>query len=440
LSSAAQTTLAPQAVCERLRTSHPVSLLLDGGGTADGWRAGPLVAVEPLVLHTVPAHGSSAAVRTALADVGRTWRERREHGGGSGTGLALVLAYDALDADAAPERDLLGTPRLVALEVDRSVRWAGRERVERLGAWDDATGRRTTELLAAEPTSGDAPAARAIGRPRTSLPHEAYVDAIGRLGQHIVDGDIYQANLCRVWHGPYGGDVLRAYDALAQRTPAPRSAFLETPDLALASASPEVFLTLDPPDRIETWPIKGTRPRGATAEADRAAQDDLRRSDKDQAELLMIVDLERNDLGRVCRTGTIEASAHELRSFATVHHLMARVHGRLRDDVGLDDLVAATFPGGSISGAPKERARSILQTLEPVRRDFFTGSLFWLGDDGSLDSSILIRTLVFRGGQFHLGAGGGVVFDSTADQEWDEANHKARALAGVLGFEPEDAG
>ncbi len=301
MSSAAQTSLDPQAVCERLRTSHPVSLLLDGGGSADGWRAGPLVAVEPLVLHTVPAHGTAAAVRTALADVGRTWRKRREHGGGSATGLALVLAYDALDADAAPGRDLLGTPRLVALEVDRSVRWPGPERIERFGAWDAATGRRTTALLAAKPTSAEAPAARAIGRPRTSLPREAYVDAIGRLAQHIVDGDIYQANLCRVWHGPYGGDVLRAYEALARSTPAPRSAFLETPDFALASASPEVFLTLDPQGRIETWPIKGTRPRGATAEADRAAAaTTCGGRTKDHAELLMIVDLERNDLGRVC--------------------------------------------------------------------------------------------------------------------------------------------
>ncbi len=151
----------------------------------------------------------------------------------------------------------------------------------------------------------------------------------------------------------------------------------------------------------------------------------------------MIVDLERNDLGRVCRPGTVRtAELAGLRSFATVHHLVGRVEGRLRPGVGVEEILRATFPGGSITGAPKLRAMQILEELEPVRRNYFTGCLFWFGDDGGVESSILIRTLVFSRGVALLGAGGGIVADSDPEQEWLESNHKARALANVLGFDP----
>jgi anthranilate/para-aminobenzoate synthase component I len=413
-----------------------VSLFLDGSDSAEGWRAGPLVAVAPRVIASLPASAAPATVRAVLDEIGRLWRVRASRDAGLSTGLALVLAYEALDAQRAGERDPLALPRLTAIEVDRSLRWLGPERIERSGLTESEA----SEIVRGEPRVCSGLGARAVALPQTSLPRAGYHAAFARLARHIVDGDLYQANLSRVWHGAYRGDELVAYEDLTRRTPAPRSAFVETPDFALASASPEVFLALDPGGDIETWPIKGTRPRGSTPETDRAARDELLRSEKDRAELLMIVDLERNDLGRVCQTGSIEATPFELRSFAAVHHLVARVRGRLRRDAALVDLVEATFPGGSISGAPKERARSILDALEPIARGFFTGSLLWLGDDGSLDSSILIRTLVFRGGRFHLGAGSGVVFDSIAEEEWDEGNHKARPLARVLGFDPEDVG
>ena len=154
----------------------------------------------------------------------------------------------------------------------------------------------------------------------------------------------------------------------------------------------------------------------------------------------MIVDLERNDLGRVCRTGSIRVSELcTLRSFAAVHHLVARVEGRLHPRTHPSELIRATFPGGSITGAPKIRAMEVLRTLEPVRRGFYTGSLFWFGDDGSIDSSILIRSVVTARGRVFVGAGGGVVADSEPEAEWRESNDKARALLGVFGLAPEEA-
>jgi para-aminobenzoate synthetase component 1 len=163
-------------------------------------------------------------------------------------------------------------------------------------------------------------------------------------------------------------------------------------------------------------------------------------SEKDRAELVMIVDLERNDLGRICRTGTVRVDPGiGLRSFPAVHHLVACVSGELLPDVGWLDLLAAAFPGGSVTGAPKRRAVRILQELEPVDRGYFTGSLFWFGDDGSMDSSILIRTATFTRQRAWLGAGGGVVADSDPEREWQESNDKARAPAEALGFVPEQA-
>jgi anthranilate/para-aminobenzoate synthase component I len=204
--------------------------------------------------------------------------------------------------------------------------------------------------------------------------------------------------------------------------------------------SPETFLRAGADGEVRTVPIKGTRPRRASPAADAGAARELLESAKDRAELVMIVDLERNDLGRVCRTGSVRVEAlGELRSFATLHHLVGRVAGRLRPEVGLGALLRACFPGGSISGAPKRRAMEILRALEPVERNFFTGSLVWFGDDGSLDSSILIRTLVLRDGWALLGAGGGVVAESDPEAEWSESNHKAAPLAAALGFDPREA-
>jgi para-aminobenzoate synthetase component 1 len=257
---------------------------------------------------------------------------------------------------------------------------------------------------------------------------------------HIRRGNIYQANLTQRFASEGAADPFDLYRGMTVGAPAPRAAFVETGSLALASASPEIFLRSGSDGRIETWPIKGTRPRGGSAEEDAAHARALLASEKDRAELLMIVDLERNDLGRVSRTGSVRVrELAALRSYATVHHLVACVEGTLREDVSVSDIMRATFPGGSITGAPKERAIEILRELEPVSRNFYTGSLVWLGDDGRIDSSILIRSMTIAGGRALVGAGGGVVWDSDPEEEWLESCNKARAVLRVLGYEPEEA-
>jgi para-aminobenzoate synthetase component 1 len=430
-----------------LRSERRVSLLLDGSGEfEDGWDPGPLLAVEPrCVLHRPPGK-SGAADTTTLSSIDSLLRRRRKRGGTRETGVAVLLAYEALDRhDRASE---LPVPRIAVFQVDRSLRFlaggqalhthrCGRETTA--GLRDESRPRLDTLAGEVGRAAGGRSPARIVGRPATSLPRESYLQAVQRIKRHITDGDVYQANLCQRFSADYQGDECAFYAELARRTPAPRSAFVETPDFALASVSPEFFLRVRNPDRIETWPIKGTRARCRSRVEDLRARRELLESSKDRAELLMIVDLERNDLGRVCVTGSVRVrQLAELRSFAEVHHLVGCVEGSLRPGVGTDDLLRATFPGGSISGAPKIRARQILSEIEPVERGFFTGSLCWFGDDGSMDSSILIRSVVFAGGRVSIGAGGGIVADSDPEQEWLESMHKARAPAATLGLDVEE--
>ena len=264
--------------------------------------------------------------------------------------------------------------------------------------------------------------------------------AVRRVKGHIARGDVYQANLTQRFEAPFDADPWDLYGAIAKANPAPRSAYLEVPGLALASASPEMFVDVVADGAAETRPIKGTRPRGATPGDDERAAAELLASAKDRAELVMIVDVLRNDLGRIARIGSVAVpELLALRSYAAVHHLVARVVAALRPAVTPSELVSAVFPGGSITGAPKERAIQILSEIEPCPRGFYTGSLFWFDDDGGMASSILIRSAIVTAGRVHIGAGGGVVADSEPEAEWSEANAKARALTRALGFEPEEA-
>jgi len=410
-------------------------MLLDGSGSlGHAWDIGPLVAVDPACVAY-----ADGELPDGLARLERLVDQRRTAGGSAETGIAALVAYELFD-DPRPTH--AGPVRLVVLTVDRSVRIRkGSEAL--LSARDrfqlDPLRLRLEALRGRTPREAATPL-RCLGQPKTSLARTAYLKAVERVKNHIAEGDIYQANLCQRFSVECEGDPFAAYAKMTSATPAPRSAFVETPWFALVSVSPETFLRANRAGIVETWPIKGTRPRGATPAEDRAAAAQLMASEKDQAELLMIVDLERNDLSRVCRAGSVEVpELAALRSYPAVHHLVARVRGRLAADVGVRDLLRATFPGGSITGAPKIRAMEILRELEPVPRGFFTGSLFWFGDDGTLDSSILIRSWVFAGGRGWLGAGGGIVADSEPDEEWQESNHKARALTEALGFDPEEA-
>jgi len=273
---------------------------------------------------------------------------------------------------------------------------------------------------------------------QSSLDARAFGAGVEAIRAWIRRGDAYQVNLSR--RLSFSGVAARAGRALfmhlSKSGEAPFAAYLETPSQTLISNSPERFLRVSERS-VETCPIKGTAPRGATPEQDRENARSLARSEKDAAEHLMIVDLERNDLGRVCEIGSVRVSElAALRSFASVHHLVSTVTGRLREDVGIPELLAATFPGGSVTGAPKVRAMQIIDALEPVARGVYTGAIGFIDAAGGMDLSVAIRTAVLRDGALHLHAGGGIVADSSASAEWLETEAKLAAFRELWSLEP----
>jgi len=278
------------------------------------------------------------------------------------------------------------------------------------------------------------PPAAGADRPgvRSNFSHAAYLRAVERAIDYIHAGDCFQVNLAQRLVAPQRRPPLDIYQDLRERNPAPLAGYFDLGPYVLASASPERFLKVEDGD-VETRPIKGTRPRGATAAEDRVCADELRRSAKDRAENVMIVDLLRNDLGRVCEYGSIRVEALcRLESYPFVHHLVSEVRGRLRAGKGAVDLLRAAFPGGSVTGAPKIRAMEIITELEGVARGPYCGSFGYLGFNGAMDTSILIRTLVLGGGWVHFAVGGGIVADSHPQREYEETWHKARGLLRAL--------
>ena len=274
----------------------------------------------------------------------------------------------------------------------------------------------------------------------TRAEYEARVEAVR---QHIADGDIYQANMTRRLETPYDADPWARYRRLRTGDPSLFSAYLDlgpSPETgrprALLSASPEPFLSLDTDGVVATDPIKGTRPRGRDRSEDRDLACELLASAKDRAENVMIVDVLRNDLGRVCLPGTVRVPRLcRLERTAAVQHLVSTVTGRLATGRDAFDLLAASFPGGSITGAPKIRAMEILEGLEPVRRGPYTGALGWIGPDGAMQTSILIRTFVADGRRLTLHVGGGITWGSDPSAEWEETVAKARGPLGAIGGE-----
>jgi para-aminobenzoate synthetase component 1 len=259
-----------------------------------------------------------------------------------------------------------------------------------------------------------------------------YRERVGRALEYIAAGDIFQVNLSQRFTAVGRPEPLDLYLRLRSGSPAPFAAYLQWDDLAIASASPEWFYQTRG-DRIVTRPIKGTRPRGETPGDDARLVEELRRSAKDRAELTMIVDLERNDLGRICRYGSVAVEEHlALESFAQVHHQVATVAGRLRSGVGPIDVVRAMFPGGSITGAPKIRAMQIIDELEPCRRSLYTGAIGYFSRGGASAFNIAIRTLLIEGNRVSFQVGGGIVADSDPEAEYRETLHKGRGLRAVI--------
>jgi para-aminobenzoate synthetase component 1 len=268
---------------------------------------------------------------------------------------------------------------------------------------------------------------------RSSFTHRGYLDAVTRVRDFIVAGDIFQANLSQRFEAPLEEDPWHLYRRLRDVNPAPFAAYLEFDGVCIASASPERFLRVDPDGHVETRPIKGTSPRGLSPQHDAALSRALHDSEKDRAENLMIVDLLRNDLSRVCRPGTVRVpELFALERYRTVHHLVSTVVGQLAPGRDATDLLAAAFPGGSITGAPKVRAMEIIAELEPSRRGIYCGSIGYLSTTGAMDTSIVIRTLVASDGRVTFSAGGGIVADSDPESEYQETLDKARALITAL--------
>jgi para-aminobenzoate synthetase component 1 len=267
---------------------------------------------------------------------------------------------------------------------------------------------------------------------RRNFTHESYVQAVEKARQYIIDGDIFEVNLSQRFTANCSMDPFELYLKLRRINPAPFAAYLGLDEVAIVSASPERFLRCTG-DLVETRPIKGTKPRGRSPEEDLAMAEGLRSSLKDHAENMMIVDLERNDLGRVCRFGTVKVTElATLEKFPTVFHLTSTVVGRLRAGVSRMDLLKATFPGGSITGAPKVRAMEIIDELEPTRRSIYTGSIGYFSFNGGLDLNIAIRTFLVKGDQIYFQAGGAVVYDSDPESEYQETLHKVKALVAAL--------
>ncbi|MCW8092272.1 aminodeoxychorismate synthase component I [Alteromonas sp. ASW11-130] len=268
---------------------------------------------------------------------------------------------------------------------------------------------------------------------QANLSKSEYTEALHSISDYLKAGDCYQVNMAQRFNAAYEGSEWDAYLKLKQQNKAPFSVFMRLPHNSILSISPERFISVDQ-DEVETKPIKGTRPRYADPVKDKDSSNALLNSEKDRAENLMIVDLLRNDLSKHCQPNSVNVpSLFALESYAAVHHLVSTVKGKLKPDSTAWDLIAGAFPGGSITGAPKIRAMEIIDELEPHRRHVYCGSILYMGLRGDMDSSILIRTLLTENNYIYCWAGGGIVLDSIADEEYQETLDKVSRILPVLG-------
>ena len=414
----------PLAVANGLRHREgPLALLSDGGVLGRrSW-----VAAEPDHIHVGPLDPDGG-----FSPLGA---------GPYVTGVVGLITYDAGARPATgprpvvwPDLMLARYPAMLAFDhQDRTVTVIGRgeDPVSARSAADKAE---AWLACALDPVPPPVPAAHF----EAEAPARAYVDAVTDVIDRIGTGELFQANIARAWSGPLnpGADPFDVMLRLADRAAA-YGAFWRLGDRAVVSNSPELFLTFDPASRrIETRPIKGTRPRDPDPRRDAAFAAELQASAKDRAENLMIVDLMRNDLARVSEAGSVAVERlFEIESLATVHHLVSTISGRAADGMAVADLLAATFPPGSITGAPKHQAMKVIAAHEPPRGPW-CGSLFHIEDDGRMTASVLIRTAAFeRSGQgwtFRALAGAGIVADSEPEAELAETDVKIRALREAL--------
>ncbi|HEY98642.1 MAG TPA: aminodeoxychorismate synthase component I [Dehalococcoidia bacterium] len=274
-------------------------------------------------------------------------------------------------------------------------------------------------------------------RLRGNFTHDNYLKAVETTREYICAGDIFQVNLSQRFEADITVPPYELYKRLRRINPAPFANYFGFDGVSIVGASPERFLKLRG-DRVETRPIKGTKPRGKTPRQDDELARSLLASVKDRAENVMIVDLERNDIGRVCRYGTVKVTELAiLETYPTVFHLTSTVVGQLGEGRDRIDLLKATFPGGSITGAPKVRSMEIIDELEPTRRSVYTGSLGYLSFNGDMDLDIVIRTIIVKDGRAHFQVGGAITYDSDPEAEYQETLDKGRAMMQALGLYPD---
>ncbi len=346
-------------------------------------------------------------------------------------GYDLARRYERLPVTAADDQQL---PEMAVGIYDWAVVVDHREQrcwLTGANAHAVAAGVAAYEEMLAAPRNAPEPF-RVLAPMVSNIDGSAYENSVERIRTYLRAGDCYQVNFSQRFCAPASGDPFRLYRSLRADNPAPFSVYMNLPFVQIMSASPERFLHVKDGE-VETRPIKGTRRRQQDEVQDTLVKDELRRSTKDQAENLMIVDLLRNDIGKSCEPGSVHVpELFAVETFATVHHLVSTVRGRLGGGKDALDLLRDCFPGGSITGAPKLRAMEIIEELETHRRGIYCGSIGYVGLDGAMDTNIVIRTLVMHEGRLCFSAGGGVVIDSVADAEYQESLDKAAALLGVV--------
>lgn len=419
----------------------PGAVLLDAGrpiatrGRYDLLSAWPLAELAPTADESAKAF--FARVRSALQSLGEVQAPENQALPFVG-GMIGYLGYDfgrRIERLDAPALDDLGLPdaRLGlyawALISDHQARTS---QLVFHPALADEERQRLIALFSDTAQAAPLPPFRLAAGFRPDLTREQYHDALDRVHRYILDGDCYQVNYTQRFRAPCSGSPWLAYRALREVCPTPFAGYLGLGDDAVLSLSPERFIQLHG-RQVETRPIKGTRPRGATPEDDQANAEALLASEKDRAENLMIVDLLRNDLGRSCRPGSVRVpELFALETYPNVHHMVSSVTGELADGKDALDLLEGSFPGGSITGAPKVRALQIIDELEPTRRSIYCGSLLYLDVRGEMDSSIAIRTLLVKDGQASCWGGGGIVADSDWQEEYEESLTKVDVLLRTL--------
>ena len=335
-----------------------------------------------------------------------------------------ILAFDNLEGKA-----YIVSTGFPELGESRRLKRA-KVRLEEIKGW----------LSSSSPSTPEADFRSAEGKAKAVLKSnftpEGYMKAVDRVREYIAAGDVFQVNISQRFETDLTVPPYELYRRLRQINPAPFASYLNFDEVTIVGTSPERFLRVDG-DWVETRPIKGTRPRGKDSVDDAMLAEELTQSSKDRAENVMIVDLERNDLGRVCQYGTVRVTELAiLETFPTVFHLTSTVVGRLCPNKNRIDLLKATFPGGSITGAPKVRAMEIIDELEPTRRSVYTGAIGYLSFGNNLDLNIVIRTFLIKDGKAYFQVGGAIIYDSNAEAEYVETLDKAKALIQALRLAP----